>query len=142
MLLDTSAAVALCVSDHVGHRAVVEAIGDREAGLAGHAWFETFSVLTRLPPPQRRRADEVITMLTTNFPASVFPDSVVQRAFVDELPRLQIAGGAIYDALVVLAARSADLPLLSSDRRASATYAQFAVEVEFVAQPEAPAKQG
>lgn len=142
VLLDTSAAVALCVSDHVGHRAVVEAIGDREAGLAGHAWFETFSVLTRLPPPQRRRADEVITMLTTNFPASVFPDAVVQREFVEELPRLQIAGGAIYDALVVLAARSAALPLLSSDRRAGATYAQFAVEVEFVAQPEAPAKSG
>ena len=81
-------------------------------------------------------------MLTTNFPATVFPDAVVQREFVEELPRLQIAGGAIYDALVVLAARWVNLPLLSSDRRAGATYAQFAVEVEFVAQPEAPAKQG
>jgi toxin FitB len=117
------------------HRYVRCRCSDREAGLAGHAWFETFSVLTRLPPPQRRRADEVITMLTTNFPASVFPDAVVQREFVEELPRLQIAGGAIYDALVVLAARSVNMPLLSCDRRAGATYAQFAVEVEFVAQP-------
>ena len=63
VLLDTSAAVALCTADHVAHLEVISAIGDRESGLAGHAWFETFSVLTRLPAPQRRSAGQVLDLL-------------------------------------------------------------------------------
>ena len=50
LLVDTSVAVALTVADHEHHVATFEALGDRRLGLAGHAAFETFSVLTRLPP--------------------------------------------------------------------------------------------
>jgi predicted nucleic acid-binding protein len=140
VLLDTSVAVALCVADHLGHEAVMDAVGNRETGLAGHAWFETFSVLTRLPPPQRRQPDEVLTMLTRNFPATVFPDAEAHYALTDELATLPIAGGAIYDALVALAARSARLPLLTRDRRAAATYAHLGVAVEFVDRPDKPVR--
>jgi uncharacterized protein with PIN domain len=48
-LLDTSAAIALVVEDHEAHAATFAALKDRRVGLAGHAWFETYSVLTRLP---------------------------------------------------------------------------------------------
>src|SRR5664279_5002978 len=48
-LLDTSAAIALLVEDHEAHAATLEAVRGRRLGLAGHAWFETYSVLTRLP---------------------------------------------------------------------------------------------
>ena len=52
-LLDTSAAVALVVADHDAHDATWDALHARELGLAGHAWSETFSVLTRLPGAAR-----------------------------------------------------------------------------------------
>lgn len=53
-LVDTSVAVPLVLVDHQHHAETTEALAGRELGLAGHAGFETFSVLTRLPPPNRR----------------------------------------------------------------------------------------
>lgn len=132
ILLDTSAAVALCAVDHPGHDAVVKAVGETRIGLAGHAWFETFSVLTRLPPPHRRSPADVLVILRENFPATVFLSVETQRAFTKELASLPIAGGSIYDGLVALSARSANLPLLSRDRRAASTYAAMGVESIFV----------
>jgi toxin FitB len=133
VLLDTSVAVALCVEGHIGHRTVVDAIGSRRVGLAGHAWFETFSVLTRLPAPQRRASRDVLRLLRDNFPETVFVTDADQVAFTLELETTTISGGAIYDALVALAARSARRVLLTSDQRAAATYAALGVNVEFVA---------
>ncbi len=52
-LLDTSTAIALVVEDHEAHWATLDAVRGRQLGLAGHAWFETYSVLTRLPPGLR-----------------------------------------------------------------------------------------
>lgn len=135
MLLDTSSAVAICVSDHAAHSATVEAVGDRIAGLAGHAWFETFSVLTRLPPPLRREPAEVSMLLKVNFPATSFLTGPEQAAFVDALQSSPIAGGAIYDGLVAMAARAAGLPLLTNDRRATVTYARIGAHIEFVDVP-------
>ncbi|MFN0155587.1 MAG: PIN domain-containing protein, partial [Gaiella sp.] len=54
VLVDTSVAIALVTSDHQQHKVVFDALGGRRLGLSGHAAFETFSVLTRLPPPARR----------------------------------------------------------------------------------------
>jgi len=54
LLVDTSVAVALTVSDHRDHVVTFEAVADRRLGLSGHAAFEAFSVLTRLPAPTRR----------------------------------------------------------------------------------------
>jgi predicted nucleic acid-binding protein len=54
LLVDTSVAVALVVSDHEHHESTFETLRRRKLGLAGHAAFETFSVLTRLPSPARR----------------------------------------------------------------------------------------
>ncbi len=124
--------MALCLADHANHEAAFAAVGTRRVGLAGHAWFETFSVLTRLPAPQRRPIHEVVALLERNFPASVFADERAQRAFSVELAHLHVAGGAIYDALVAMAARAAKLPLLTNDRRALATYAQLGVQLEFL----------
>ncbi len=132
VLLDTSVAVAVCTEDHAAHQRGIDAIGDRRVGLAGHAWFETFSVLTRLPPPQRRAPSEVLTLLRTNFPASSFVSDTTQRSFLDELAALPVAGGAIYDALVGLAARAARQTLLTRDQRALSTYQALGIDIELV----------
>ena len=75
---------------------------------------------------------QAVQLIAANFEApALIPSSVAV-----DLPRLLaplgIAGGAVYDALVALAAREADLPLATRDRRAAATYAALQVRVELV----------
>ena len=131
-LLDTSTAVALIVADHTAHAITIEATRGLRLGLVGHAWFETYSVLTRLPAGLRRSPADVRRVLDHDFHGAWFLDSAVSAALMDELARLRIAGGAVYDALVGAAARHHDLPLLTSDRRALRTYDALGVRVQLV----------
>lgn len=132
LLLDTSAAIALVQSAHVKHRLVREIARGRTLGLAGHAEFETYSVLTRLPPPQRLTATAALRLIRTNFPHTKrLPVSRATEA-LEELSTLGLAGGATYDALVGLAARHHDLTLLSTDARAAATYRLLRIDFTIV----------
>ncbi|CAN5276305.1 type II toxin-antitoxin system VapC family toxin [soil metagenome] len=133
LLVDTSVAVALMVADHGDRESARRAIGDRRRGLAGHAAFETFSVLTRLPPPARRTPATVARMLTTNFPHTRFLGAAATAALLADLHSMGIAGGAIYDALVGAVAAEHRLPLVTRDRRALETYRMLGVEVELLA---------
>lgn len=130
VFLDTSAAVALVVEDHEAHAATLEAVHDRRLGLAGHAWFETYSVLTRLPPGLRRSPADVVRLLTQNFPETGFPDEGQAAALSAELADLGISGGAVYDALIAAAARHHRRPLVSADARARPIYEALGVDVE------------
>ena len=114
VLVDTSAAVALLVADHEHHVATRSALGSRSAGLAGHAAFETFSVLTRLPPPLRRTPAVVMRLLVANFPSPCLLSAGAGEDLWRSLPRLGIAGGAVYDALVGAAAGERGVPLLTA----------------------------
>jgi predicted nucleic acid-binding protein len=129
VLLDTSAAVALSVGDHADHQDTVEALQGRLLGLAGHAAFETFSVLTRLPPPTRRPPVVVARLMARNFPASRFLSDEGAAQLFAELSSGEIAGGSVYDALVGAAAREHGVPLATHDRRALDTYRVLGVEV-------------
>ena len=131
-LLDTSAAIALVVADHDAHDATREAVRGRRLGLAGHAWFETYSVLTRLPGLLRRSPAEAIRLLAHDFPASVFLAEDASVRLGTEMARLGISGGAVYDALVGAAARHHRLPLVSADSRARPTYAALDVELDVI----------
>ena len=50
--VDTSVAVAALDSTHSVHAICRSALVERRPAIAGHAAFETFSVLTRMPGPQ------------------------------------------------------------------------------------------
>ncbi len=130
LLVDTSVAVALVVADHEHHAETVEALGERRLGLAGHAAFETFSVLTRLPPPARRSPQVVARLLATNFPDSRFLSADAAKALLDGLVGAEIAGGSVYDALVGAAAAEHGVVLATRDRRALDTYRALGVDVE------------
>lgn len=132
LLVDTSAAVALVVADHEHHEATSQALVGRRLGLAGHAAFETYSVLTRLPAPARRPPDVVARILGQGFPATRHLSPRRARALLDELGEVGIAGGRVYDALVAAAAAEHGLPLATRDRRALATYQALDVEVELL----------
>ena len=131
-LVDTSVAIPLVVADHVAHELAIEELQGMRLGLAGHAWFETYSVLTRLPPGARRSPAEVRAILAHDFPDSSFLDSAELPRLQDEVARFGIAGGAVYDALVGASARAAGRTLLSRDRRATATYAALGVDVRYI----------
>jgi len=132
VLLDTSTAVALVVEDHEAHHETLEAVRGQRLGLAGHAWFETYSVLTRLPAGLRRSPVDALRILARNFPASEFLGEAEAAALGEELARLGISGGAVYDALVGAAARQHRRPLTSRDARARPVYDGLAVEIEFI----------
>jgi predicted nucleic acid-binding protein len=132
VLLDTSVAVALIVEDHEHHAAALEIVRGRRLGLAGHAWFETYSVLTRLPGPQRRSPGDALRLLTHNFPASRFLGEDASHALGPEIAHLGLSGGAVYDALVGAAARQHRRRLVSADVRARSVYEALAVELEAI----------
>jgi predicted nucleic acid-binding protein len=131
-LLDTSTAVALVVEDHDAHAATLNAVRGRRLGLAGHAWFETYSVLTRLPAGLRRSPADTLRLLARNFPASEFLSAGEAAGLGAELARLGITGGAVYDALVGAAARQHRLPLVSADARARPVYEALGVDTELI----------
>ena len=130
VLVDTSLAVALVVADHEHHRAAVDAVGSRTLGLAGHAAFETFSILTRLPPPARRSPGTVARLIAHNFPTTRFLSDRASSELLARLGALGIAGGSVYDALVGAAVIEHGLTLMTRDRRAADTYRRL--DVEFV----------
>jgi predicted nucleic acid-binding protein len=132
LLVDTSVAVALTVADHEHHETTLRAMGDLRLGLAGHAAFETFSVLTRLPPPARRTPAAVARLLAANFPYSKFLGAKAAAALLGDLHTLGIAGGSVYDALVGAAANQHGLALATRDHRALETYRALEVRVELV----------
>ena len=132
LLVDTSVAVALIVADHEHHETTLRALRDRRLGLAGHAAFETFSVLTRLPPPARRTPGAVARLLAADFPQSKFLGPTAAAGLLGNLHTLGLAGGAVYDARVGGVANEHGLTLATRDRRALETYRMLEVRVEFL----------
>jgi predicted nucleic acid-binding protein len=132
LLIDTSVAVALATAGHEHHQATRKAIGGRSCGLSGHAAFETFSVLTRLPPPNRRTPRAVARLLAHNFPCSLFLSAREAERLHARLASLGIAGGAAYDALVAATAAEHGVTLATRDRRAAETYRALDVDFELI----------
>jgi predicted nucleic acid-binding protein len=129
VLVDTSVAVALVVADHEAHSAVATALRGRRLGLAGHAAYETYSVLTRLPPPARRTPAVVARLLAEAFPGTRFLDAEATAVLFARLAELGIAGGSVYDALVAATAAAHRLPLATRDARAVDVYRALEVDV-------------
>jgi predicted nucleic acid-binding protein len=132
LLLDTSVAIPLVFADHEDHAKAIGVVRGHRLGMAGHAWFETFSVLTRLPSGLRRSPADAFHVLQKDFPVSEFLDATEAADLGEELSRLDIAGGAVYDALVAAAARRSGLRLVSFDRRAASTYDALGVDVMLI----------
>ncbi|MGI8614600.1 MAG: type II toxin-antitoxin system VapC family toxin [Nocardioidaceae bacterium] len=120
--LDTSAAVPLLVQTHSAHAAVVRWWSGREMTLSGHALVETYSVLTRLPGDLRLTPADAARLIDERFTQPLLLGSETVRRLPQVLSRLGIAGGAVYDALVALAAVEHGVDLATRDARARATY--------------------
>lgn len=127
---DTSVIVAAALQSGAGHAESRAAIRAFDAAAAGHAWIESYSVLTRLPSDARLSSADAATVLHSVVPRTRPLSADEQLDFAGWLKGSVVVGGAVYDALVGWAAKCAGLPLLTRDARALPTYRSL--EVEFM----------
>lgn len=132
LLLDTSAAIALLDDGSERRERLLARIGDLRVGLAGHAAFEAYSALTRMRPPTRLSPARAAALLAREFPETRHPSGDAQAELLASLAERGIAGGAVYDALVALAAAHHDATLISFDRRATRVYGAVGARFEIL----------
>lgn len=130
--VDTSVAVAALDASHLAHPSCVDAVRTLRPALAGHAAFEVFSVLTRLPGALAVAPGDAASLLARVFDEICWLTPARSGALFERLAPLGITGGAVYDALVAEAARTHDRLLLTRDRRAQRTYDLLGVEHQYV----------
>ena len=131
--VDTSVAVPLLVRSHQHHAEVVRWWAGQELALSGHALAETYSVLTRLPGDARLSAADAARLLDARFTTPLTLSGPPVQTVHATLSRLGIAGGAVYDGLVALAAKEHGVALATRDARARGTYDAVGVKVVLVA---------
>ena len=124
---DSSVTIAALVDDHPAHDAAADALAVCETTIA-HVAIETYSVLTRLPPPGRFDANMVVTALDERLPSTYLTlDANSFAKAPGRFAKADIAGGATYDGLIALTALEHDLELISRDRRAARSYRALGV---------------
>ncbi len=127
--VDASVAVPLLVRSHQHHAEVVRWWDGQELALSGHALAETYSVLTRLSGDARLAAADAARLLDARFTTPLLLSGGHARKVPATLSRIGIAGGAVYDGLVALAAKEHGVPLATRDARARGTYDAVGVKV-------------
>ncbi len=112
------------------------AVLDAGAAIPIHALLETYSVLTGFPRPHRAAPSLVDTWLEDRFQTVLPPPSAnAQRGLVRKLAGEGRTGGAVYDALVALTARTAGATLVTADRRARSIYELVGVALQDLSEP-------
>lgn len=130
--VDTSVVVAAFASWHEGHASAAATLA-RRPRVPAHVLLETYSVLTRLPPPHRAPARLVAEFLAERFSAQPLVLPGVEHArLIERAAEAGIVGGSIHDALVGATVRHAGARLLTRDRRAAPTYERVGVGYELI----------
>lgn len=129
---DSSFAIAAFASWHEHHEAARDLL-DSGVVLVEHCALETYSVLTRLPPPHRSPGTLVRDFITTRFDKPLLRLGARDyRNFLFGLPEAGISGGSSYDALVAATAAASKAELLTCDRRAASIYEIYGVRARFL----------
>lgn len=129
---DSSVVVAAFASWHEQHE-LARRLLDGGLRLVEHCALESYSVLTRLPPPHRVAGELVREFLAARFPQPLLRLSPQAfRGFLFDLPDRGVAGGSSYDALVAATAASHGAELVSCDRRAAPVYERYGVRTHLL----------
>ena len=124
---DSSVTIAALLDDHQAHDAAADALAACKTTIA-HVAIETFSVLTRMPPPNRAEPSTAVTALRERLPSAyVTLDAGSYQQAPSRLAAAGIAGGSTYDGLIALTALEHELELVSRDRRAARAYRALGV---------------
>jgi predicted nucleic acid-binding protein len=130
---DSSIAIAALFADHEAQHSAEEALSRCSATIA-HVAAETYSVLTRLPPPHRLEPSDAAGLIETRLPGvRVTLDAEAHGSAPRRLADAQITGGATYDGLIALTALEHRLELVSRDRRAARAYRALGVPFQLQA---------
>jgi predicted nucleic acid-binding protein len=128
--VDSSVVIAAVATWHEHDTLARKAMSSRPR-LVAHAAVESYSVLTRLPPPHRAHPSIVHTFITERFTE---PFLTLSEAGYQELLATvaagQILGGSACDALIAFTAAEHQSTLLSLDQRATSTYEAVGATVE------------
>ena len=134
---DTSVLVAGFDPHHRFHAEAVPALVEVKASgqLVAHTMAEAYSVLSSPGGPFRFESESVVAYIDQFLERSdpIQPRVGSYREALELLGDRRRAGGAVYDALIALAARDASVTLVSLDHRAERTYAACGVEVRMLA---------
>jgi predicted nucleic acid-binding protein len=130
-LVDTSVALPALSELHEFHDVAFAAVTDHRAGIAAHALFETYAVLTRHPKLHVLPAQALALLDSTFKHRAVLTAAATDRA-LEALAAGSVSGGPAYDALVAATAVEAGLPLLTLDRRARHTYETVGADVRYI----------
>lgn len=130
--VDTSVAVAALDAAHGAHAACLTAVRELRPALAGHAAFETFSVLTRMPGQLAVDGPTAREIIARVFPQLIWLNPEESSELLAKLGPVGLTGGAVYDALVGEAARTNSRILMTRDRRAIPTYTLLGVAYRIV----------
>jgi len=131
--LDTSVAVAAALPWHENHATALSTLREAKTPLIAQVAVETYSVLTRLPPPQRVPAQLALDYLRQAF--ILPPVTLTSERYMGLLDRAageDITGGAVYDAIVAATAREAGATLVTLDQRAIPTYQRVGTAYQLV----------
>lgn len=128
--VDSSVVIAAFASWHEHHAIARKAMAARPR-LIAHAAVESYSVLTRLPPPHRASPGIVHAFITGRFTEPFL--TLSETGYQELLATVavgQIVGGPAYDALIAFTAAEHNATLMSLDQRAAATYETVGTQVE------------
>jgi hypothetical protein len=120
--VDSSVVIAAFATWHK-HLAIARKAMTRRPRLIAHAAGESYSVLTRLPPPHRAHpsiANAFIADRSTE-PFLIRSETGYQELLAT-IAAGQILGGPAYDTLMAFTAAGHQATLLSLDQRATAAY--------------------
>lgn len=129
---DTSVAIPLLVTSHPHHASIYAWAKGRSLSLSGHAYAETYAVLTRLPGDARVEPADAVLLMEDNFEQPLMLSARAARVVHRDLATGGVAGGATYDGLVALAAREHGATLVTRDARARSTYEVLQVPVQLL----------
>jgi len=128
--VDSSVVIAAFASWHEHHAIARKAMAARPR-LIAQAAVESYSVLTRLPPPHRASPSIVHSFIAERFadPFLTLSENGYQELLAT-VAAGQILGGPAYDALIAFTAAEHNATLLSLDQRAATTYEIIGARVE------------
>lgn len=125
--VDSSVSLAAIIEDDPQHEAAELALAESNRTIA-HVAAETYSVITRIPPPIKLDADTAASVIEARLSSErVALDATQNPSAIRRLADAQISGGATYDGLIALTALDHDIELISRDHRAARIYRALGV---------------
>ncbi len=119
VLIDTSVLVSAILPDHVHHAYSLPWLERAKAGaldvvVSGHSLAELYSVLTRLPRTPRISAGDALLLIQHNLSSHTVVTLTAgdYMKLIEDLARISITGGAVYDAVIAKAAEVTDVDFL------------------------------